>query len=432
MAKPLLTLILIFLLASAHAETKGVELQFHIPSSVTIDSTQTYVELVRDFELLHPNIKINLLHEDSYDKVLNTVMNQASKKRASGVFVAEISELLTLKYASAIIPLDDFLKNHTPPVDSYLEKFLPAFLENSFDDHGRLYALPIFRSTPLIYYNLDKLERVGYSYEQLPTTWEELEVLLKKLYAFSNETPLGLANTWYDWIFESFVRQNGGSLTNSLNTQVKFDSKPVVEALKFWQELFQSKLMARSPGSWKDAIYNFVTQQNYAIIYYSSSGISVASKHANFRWASSVMPSKEKFAASVGAGNVFVSNYLTEDQKVAAWTFLRYLTEPETQAKISFHTGYFPVIKKAYATEILAQRYNFRPYKNALKQLEYAEAKMMTRDNKWIRQILKTAIDRSLDDMLPANESLKHAQILANNRLAPKQVEFVKYKKTEP
>ena len=417
MTRLLLALIFIFIIASAQAKTKDVELQFHVPSAVTSESSRLYLNLIRDFELQHPNIKINFFPENSYDEVLNKVIQHASQQRASGVFVAEISELLTLKYASAIIPLDDFLKNHTSSVNAYLGEFLPSFLENSFDDHGRLYALPLFRSTPLIYYNLDKLEQVGYSDDQLPATWNELEVLLQKLYAFSNKTPLGLANTWYDWIFESFVRQNGGSLANNTNTQVLFDSKPVVESLTFWQDLFRSRLMARVQGSWKAAINGFVFKQNYPVIYYSSSGIDSVNKNASFRWTASVMPGKEKFAASVGAGNIFVSTFLNEDQKVAAWELLRYLTQPEIQAKIAFHTGYFPVIKKAFASKDLAQRYNFTPYKNALKQLEYAEAKVMTRDFKWIRQILKNAIDESLDDMIPAKESLKRAQTLASERL---------------
>ena len=394
-----------------------MHLQFHVPTAATTESTQLYLDLIRDFELKHPDIKIDFSPEDSYDKVLNKVIHQTSQKRASGVFVAEISELLTLKYASAIIPLDDFLKDHTSPVNAYLDKFLPSFLGNSFDNHGRLYALPLFRSTPLIYYNLDKLELVGYSDEQLPKNWEELETLLKKLYTFSNKTPLGLPNTWYDWIFESFVRQNGGSLSNDTNTNVLFDSKPVVESLEFWQGLFRSKLMERSPGSWKEAINRFSSKQNYSVIYYSSSGIDHVHKHADFRWTASVMPGKEKFAASVGAGNIFVSTFLNEDQKIAAWELLRYLTNSEIQATIAYHTGYFPVIKRAFASKILAQRYNFTPYKNALEQLEYAEAKVMTRGFKWIRQILKKAIDESLDDMVPANESLKRAQKLASEML---------------
>jgi len=405
------------LVSPVGAQTQGVRLDFHVPSAVTLESTDVYIDLIRRFERRHPNIKINLLPEDSYDKVLNKVIKRASQKRASGVFVAEVSELLTLKYASAIIPLDEFLKHHTPPVDTYLGEFLDAFLDNSFDDHGRLYALPLFRSIPLIYYNLDKLEQVGYTNEQLPKNWEQLKTLLIKLYEFSNDTPLGLANNWYDWVFESFVRQNGGSLANSTNTDVLFDSQPVIESLTFWQDLVKSKLMARSPGSWKDSMNSFVSQQTYPVIYYSSSGIAVAKKHAKFRWATSVMPGKKKFAASVGAGNIFVSTYLSEKQKVAAWKLLRYLTEPEIQAKIAFHTGYFPVIKQAYATEVLAQRYNYRPYKTALKQLEFAEAKIMTRDYKWIRQILKKAIDESIDNLAPVTESLERAQNQARQRL---------------
>jgi len=387
----------------------GVNLPFYMPSGVTVESTHVYLNLIKEFEHNNPNISIRFVPTNSYEKVLAEVIKNASQKQSSGIIIAEISELLTLKYASAVIPLDSFFNSKKYDKKQYLAQFVPEFLANSYDDHSRLYAIPMLRSTPLIFYNLDLLEEVGYSGKNLPTTWSELEIMLKKLRTLPIKAPLGLANGWYDWIFESFVRQNDGALTIKSRTQVTFDSQPVIESLSFWQKLYQTQLMERIQGSWKGALNSFL-RGDYPVIYYSSSGIAPASTKANFEWTASVMPGNRQLSSAVGASNIFISTYLSDEQKQAAWKFLHFLTDPEVQAKIAFETGYFPVIKKAFETKALAQRYNFRPYKNALEQLRYANAKMMTKNYKEIRQILKDAIDESLDKSVSPKESLYHAQ----------------------
>jgi len=387
----------------------AVNLPFYMPSGVTVESTHIYLKLIKEFEHNNPKISIRFVPTNSYEKVLTEVIKNASQKQPSGIIIAEISELLTLKYASAVIPLDSFFNNKTDEKKRYLEKFVPEFLANSYDDRSRLYAIPMLRSTPLIFYNLDLLEKVGYNGKNLPTTWSELEIMLKKLRTLPIKAPLGLANGWYDWLFESFVRQSDGALTIKSNTQVTFDSPPVIESLSFWQKLNQTQLMERIQGSWKGAINSFL-RGDYPVIYYSSSGITSASIRANFEWTASVMPANKNFSAAVGASNIFVSTYLSDEQKEAAWKFVYFLTSPEVQSKISFETGYFPVIKKAFQTEALAQRYNYRPYKNALEQLRYASPKMMTRNYKEVRQILKNAIDDSLDKSVSPKESLHQAQ----------------------
>ncbi|MDH3603618.1 MAG: extracellular solute-binding protein, partial [Candidatus Tectomicrobia bacterium] len=221
----------------------------------------TRSDLGEEFEKQHPHISVRFHPTQSYNKILYTVLKLAKHQQNAGVFVAEISELLTLKDAGAILRLDELVDSEAGGREQFLAPFIQGFLSNSYGDDKKLYALPLFRSTPIIYYNMTILQDAGISLSQLPATWEELEKTLKIIKGHTGKVPFGLAGTWYDWLFESFVRQNGGALANATNPQVEFDHPTTIETLAFWKTLHDKGLMKRVKGAWKAAINGFVSFQ---------------------------------------------------------------------------------------------------------------------------------------------------------------------------
>lgn len=101
---------------------------------------------------------------------------------------------------------------------------------------------------------------------------------------------------------------------------------------------------------------------------------------------------------------------MSNDEKRAAWELARFLLKPSNQAQISIKSGYFPVVQAAFEEPILRKRYSLEPFKRARKQLEFASAKIMTRNYVEIRKILKNAIDRTLDEGMSPEDSFKTAQ----------------------
>ena len=228
---------------------------------------------------------------------------------------------------------------------------------------------------------------------------------------------MGLPGTWHEWLFESFVYQNGGRLAIPGNTRTSFDSPAVVEALTFWQKLMQHNLMERG-RNWRGTMNNFVKLQKYPVIYYSSAGMRTVEQQATFTWTTTIMPKQKQYSAGVGASNLFLSSHLSSAQQAAGWRLITFLTRQDTQAKIAYHTGYFPVVQQAFSSSLLRKRYNSDPaFINSRKQLDFAKAKIMTRHYKDIRKILQHAIDRSLNQGIPPLQSLSEAQIQANRLL---------------
>ena len=392
-------------LGFAKQNSEKITIPFYVPSGVTSEMSRLYNNIVRDFERNNPNIDVLFKPKNNYGGVLTEVLRITKNKKSAGVAIVELSELPTLVNKNAVIPYNGFL-NKEPNI---LKTFIPKFLKNSYGNNGKIYGLPIFRSTPSIFYNMDMLKEAGIKHSDLPKNWKELKNILTILKNNNNQIPLYLAPEWYDWLFESFVFQSGGSLSNSNNTNVQFDHFATIEALSFWKELIDEKLMIKRSASWKSTI-NVFNSQKYPIIYYSTGGMGKLKSDANFNWTTTLMPKNKNYGTTVGAASIFLSNYMTKDEEKAAWKLVKYLESEPIQIKLSMKSGYLPVIKSAFENNKLKTRYETDQFKNIKKQLSYAYPKIMIPNYSQIRVVLKNAIDRSLDKGMDPEKSLKIAQ----------------------
>ncbi|WP_144394652.1 ABC transporter substrate-binding protein [Pleionea sediminis] len=382
-----------------------IEIPFYTPSGATTESSRTYKELVDIFESYNPDIKILFRPANNYNDVLNTVIALAKRKKSSGVSIIEISELLTLKDSDAIIPLDAFIAKRR----SFLSQFKPAFLENSYAENGALYGIPVFRSTPVILYNLDLLQTVGVGKSNLPKSWDELTELLIQLKEETGRAQFTLPGDWTEWIFEAFVIQNGGALANPSNTEVWFDKPTTIEALSYWKMLNQKGLL-RQMRNWKGSLNYFTYFGKSAVTYYSSGGMHFVSEKAKFNWTSSFMPKNVQFGTPVGGANLFISKHMSEREQEAAWTFVEFLLQTENQVKISKATGYFPVTEAAFETPELKRVYEDHAFAVNKEQLEFSRPKIMTRNYVKVRELLKEAINDALNNDMSAKAALEKAQ----------------------
>jgi sn-glycerol 3-phosphate transport system substrate-binding protein len=131
---------------------------------------------------------------------------------------------------------------------------------------------------------------------------------------------------------------------------------------------------------------------------------------ANFEWMTDIMPKNKVYSTPISAGNIFLSTHMSNDEKRAAWKLARSLPKPSYQAQMSIKSGYFPIVQAAFEEPILRKRYSLELFKRARKQLEFANAKIMTRNYVEIRKILENTIDRTLDEGMSPEDSLKIAQ----------------------
>ena len=123
--------------------------------------------------------------------------------------------------------------------DDIFQDFLPGFLGTCMSD-DKLYGLPFQCSTPVLYFNKAAFEKAGL--KAAPTNWTELEAAAKALTVRQGDATaqwgLTIGGGWHDWIFESFVRQNG--LVFWSKDKVAFDAPESVNALEFWLRMVKA------------------------------------------------------------------------------------------------------------------------------------------------------------------------------------------------
>src|SRR5699024_10316753 len=83
----------------------------------------------------------------------------------------------------------------------------------------------------------------------------------------------------------------------------------------------------------------------------SSAGVSNVVNEASFEVGTAPLPvpnGTEPHGSIVGGNSNYITKEIPEEQKNAAWEFLKYTASPEVQAKWAAGTGYIPVAKDSY------------------------------------------------------------------------------------
>ena len=389
------------------AWSRAEPLKFIVPSGATSEGSRLYLNLVREFERGEGGPRIDFLPLSSWDDVVSQVRELHARGRNAGLFVAELSETLELEKLGLIVPFEDVLQAHGGYLDEFLAPLSREFLGNSYCSNKKFCGPPFMRSTPVALYNLDQLQAVGVDAARLPATWQDMEALLLKLYKQSRQAPFSLGGDWYDYLFEAAVRQAGGSLYDG--SKVTLVTPESVEALRYWKRLKDLKLMRRA-NNWKATLNGFVAGY-YPVTYYSSGGMESVRANAKFGWMADMLPKKKSYGVAVGGGNLYISANLPADQQALALKLARFLYRPSVQARISAATGFFPTVDAAFAEPELKERYaSEEPFIRVRQQLKYAKPKLMSVDNLRVRNILKKAIDRALDDGVAPETALRDAQ----------------------
>jgi sn-glycerol 3-phosphate transport system substrate-binding protein len=383
-----------------------VALEFSVPSGATTESSRFYYQLIQEFEAANPGIKISFRPLTDWDEVIRTV---SASDSPAGVFVAEASETLELEQRGLITPLEDLLTGEPGGLAGFLAPFVPEFLGNSLCASKKFCSPPFIRSTPVVYYNLDQLKEVGVSKEQLPTTWDEFEELLTKLREHRGKPPFVFGGDWYDYLFEATVYQAGGSLFDPEHNRFTYDTPQAVEALKFWKRLKDKGLLVRATN-WKATLNSFVAGL-YPVTFYTSGGIESVRADSHFNWMADMLPRNRVYGATAGGGNLYLTAHLNDGERRAALRLIRFLYIPSVQARISQASGFFPVVSAAFDEPQLKElNTTDESFVRIRRQLSHTGPRGMSTDNLQVRKALKMAIDRCLDDNVPAETSLQDAQ----------------------
>ncbi len=309
------------------------------------------LELVERFNQSQSTVLVRPVHQGDYYEALAKLRTAMAAGAAPPLAHVVLEVLPYLARAGVLDPFDRF--------DGATElAFVPALAQAGSFGAGvspvpaETYGIPMNRSTPIAYCNARIFEQAGV---RAPTTWDELTEVARALTQRSSgqvtrwgfEVPI----SWWYWV--ALVAQAGGSLVEADGT-MSLGGPAGEAALALWQRLVRTDRVMRAPPggdfqAWQTTSEAFL-QERIAMMWSSTAFLRYLEGSARFPVVAAPLPRASRFGVPTG-GTVFVLvRAAPEDEKQAAWSFIRWMCEPDQAIEWSTRTGYMPVTRPAVAS----------------------------------------------------------------------------------
>jgi sn-glycerol 3-phosphate transport system substrate-binding protein len=333
--------------------------------------------------------------------------------------------MFTLIDEDAITPFDDLIK--TDSDKAWAKSFFPAFMENS-QTGGKTWGIPFQRSTIVMFWNKDAFKEAGLDPEKAPDTWDELVAdggKLTKRDASGNVSQWGveIPSTGFPyWLFQGLTTANDVRLMNQAGSATYFDKSAVVQALQYWVDLSRKyKIQPEGTIEWGTTPKDFFERKT-AIMWTSTGNLTNVRANAKFPFGVAMLPAHQGRGSPTGGGNFYLFKKMTDEERAAAFKFVKWMTSPERAADWGIATGYVAVRPDAWDTPTMKKYVaDFPAAAVARDQLKYAAAELSTHDNQRVTKALNDGLQAALTGTKTPQQAMTDAQQEAARILKPYQ-----------
>ena len=285
-------------------------------------------KLVKQFEEENPNIKVNLQNQGNYGD-LNQILvaTMQSPQDLPTITQAYPDWMLQFQSADLVADLTDMVKGENG-IEDY-EDILPGVREEIETD-GKIMGLPFNKSTEVLWYNKTLFDELGL---EVPTTYEELEEVSKKIKEEKDIPGVGFDSL--PNYYATYMHNNGLEMDQDLDLA----GDKSVEAVEYYQKGIKDGYF-RIAGTDQYMSGPFANEQVGAYIGSNAGEVYVKDGvEGKFEYAAAPYPAE----SSVQQGtNIYMFENASDDQKKAAFEFLKFLVSKESQIQFALDTGYMP------------------------------------------------------------------------------------------
>lgn len=409
------------LLLGIAATAQAVDLEFYFPVAVGGQAADTIQALTDEYVAANDGVNIEAVYAGSYKETVTKALTASRGGKPPQLSVILSVDMFTLIDEEIIMPFDDLVE--TDEDKAWIESFYPAFMENS-QTGGKTYGIPFQRSTPVLYWNKEAFSEAGLDPDTPPATWEETVEMGKKLVkkdASGNVTRWGVripSSGFPYWLFQGLTTQNDVILANSDGNKTNFDDAKVAEALQYLVDL-STKHEVMAPGiiEWGATPKAFFEGQT-AMMWTSTGNLTNVRTNAPFDFGVGLLPGNTRRGAPTGGGNFYIFSDSTDEQKKAAFDFVKWISQPAQSAKWTIATGYVAPRPDTWETdEMKAYTTDFPPALVARDQLEFAVAELSTYENQRVTAVFNDALAAAITGAKPVEDALAEAQKKADGIL---------------
>lgn len=270
--------------------------------------------------------------------------------------------------------------------------------------NGEICNIPYGISTNTLFYNKQLVEAAGLDMTaNAPKTWDEFLTVCQTLKEFYKDkvdfTPFVVSDQ--DWLTKSQLLQcNNPVIAHNDDYSEKtaaFGTEDCAKVAAWWQNMVKAGVMDMTVN--QNGTNTFAAG-NAAFFAGSSTKIIEWNETMGANLMAIEMPSFDKQAVAMGGNTISIFPSSDEKTAQAAWTFVKFVTSSEENAKFAVTSGYMPIRKSAAETsEVKAAVEAMPAYAIAFKQLSYAEAYTNIDDYVALANALASAREKVTSDL---------------------------------
>lgn len=324
------------LLLNASAAMAEVKLQFWYSAGEKVILT-----LVERFEAQNPGIDIEPVSIGNYANGTVRLQAAAASGDVPALAQIEITRYGLFAAAGVLEPLDARLA-----AEPAILADLRPFAREAALYLGKSYVLPFNVSNPLLYYNKDLFRAAGLDPEAPPATWDALVAASQALTLRDGETVSQWGvNPPPQWVRWAMANQAGGGWMDGATNENLMGRPETARAYQFAADLVNVHRVAQLDAAMNDDLAVDLFTSGRAAIHFDSTGSLGAVKKASaFDMGVAALPCEAVCAAPVGGAALGIFAGAPDEQKEAAWAFLKFIMTPDSNAEMFTVTGYLPIL----------------------------------------------------------------------------------------
>ncbi|WP_164776209.1 ABC transporter substrate-binding protein [Paenibacillus thiaminolyticus] len=330
-------------------------------------------KMANDYNASQDKYFVDAIFQGSYEESLTKLKAVGGTSEAPTLM--QVQEIGT-KYmvnSGYIQPVQDLIDQDKFDLSQWEENIL-----SYYQIDGKLYSLPFNTSNAILIYNKDKFKAAGLDPESPPKTFGEIREMAKKL-TDNSKNEKGFALLIYGWFIEQLLANQGadfvdnGNGRDSLATKSLLNSPESLGIFQWLDDMNKDGTLGNYGRQWDDIRAAF-SAGKVAMYMDSTAGIAGVMQASPFEVGTGFLPTpdgKEANGVIVGGASLWLMNSVAEEEKEAAWDFMKYVTIPAVQAEWAAGTGYFPITKAAHEEPVLKEKYELAPqFLTTVKQLQ--------------------------------------------------------------
>lgn len=322
-------------------------------------------KLTDDFNTKNEDITVTLVNQGGYRDLFSKLMASAKANTLPTMTQIYCNRLSWYIDKGLVVDLKPYMTNKEYGLTTEdLKDIPPLFLDDGIWGENQ-YAFPFNKSQMVLYYNEDMLKSKNIA---VPTNWEEWKIANEALTIDENKDG---EPEIYGTVFANnistdiapWVKQSGGVIIDESTDQLNFDTLETKEAVEFLSGMIKDKI-ARTAGEDKHSNVPFV-QGRAAMCVASTSAIPYIEKDISpdMNWFAAPLPAHKTNDQLYYGTNVATFTTASEEQRIASWKYMKYLTEAENTAFFAMETGYLPVRRSAREIPIYQKYIQEHPIK---------------------------------------------------------------------